>query len=278
MSKSAEAFRTISEVAEWLGIQAHVLRFWESKFTQVKPVKRAGGRRYYRPADMQLIGGIKKLLHEDGLTIKAAQALLREKGISHVAGLSQPLDLPSGAPQTVDSPTPPPSPADDPLILQDPAPASGAEPDEAVPDKALPDDQPALPFEQSPSNTPPQASPPPPPAPEEPSSQTEPDHNPQPAPDEPPAPQTDPAPHAPSENILPSFIRARPLPQPKPKVVEIGPLPDESDIQIGPVPLARAFAIRAIPARNRQAVADLLQNLAQLRDEMAASAQQFGKD
>jgi hypothetical protein len=61
-------------------------------------------------------------------------------------------------------------------------------------------------------------------------------------------------------------------------VVEIGPLPDESDMPIGPAPLARAFAIRAIPARNRQAVADLLQNLAQLRDEMAASAQQIGKD
>ncbi len=58
MSKSPDAFRTISEVADWLGIQAHVLRFWESKFTQVKPIKRAGGRRYYRPADMLLLGGI----------------------------------------------------------------------------------------------------------------------------------------------------------------------------------------------------------------------------
>ena len=81
MAKSADAFRTISEVADWLGVQTHVLRFWESKFTQVKPVKRAGGRRYYRPADMQLLGGIQKLLHEDGLTIKGAQKILREKGI-----------------------------------------------------------------------------------------------------------------------------------------------------------------------------------------------------
>ena len=62
--KSPDAFRTISEVAEWLDTPAHVLRFWESKFTQVKPVKRAGGRRYYRPADMELIGGIKRLLQE----------------------------------------------------------------------------------------------------------------------------------------------------------------------------------------------------------------------
>ncbi|MEP1198686.1 MerR family transcriptional regulator [Tateyamaria sp.] len=92
MAKSADAFRTISEVAEWLGVQTHVLRFWESKFTQVKPVKRAGGRRYYRPADMLLLGGIRKLLHDDGLTIKGVQKILREDGIAHVSDLSSPLD------------------------------------------------------------------------------------------------------------------------------------------------------------------------------------------
>ncbi|MEL6449671.1 MAG: MerR family transcriptional regulator [Pseudomonadota bacterium] len=92
MSKSADAFRTISEVADWLGVQTHVLRFWESKFTQVKPVKRAGGRRYYRPADMLLLGGIRKLLHEDGLTIKGVQKILREEGMAYVADMSQPLD------------------------------------------------------------------------------------------------------------------------------------------------------------------------------------------
>lgn len=88
MTKSPDAFRTISEVADWLGIQAHVLRFWESKFSHVKPVKRAGGRRYYRPSDMQLIGGIKHLLYEDGLTIKGVQKVLREQGVSYVANLS----------------------------------------------------------------------------------------------------------------------------------------------------------------------------------------------
>ncbi|CAD0185373.1 MerR family regulatory protein [Ruegeria sp. THAF57] len=92
MSKSPDAFRTISEVADWLGVQAHVLRFWESRFSQVKPVKRAGGRRYYRPNDMRLLGGIKKLLHEDGITIKGVQRILREQGIAHVASLSQSLD------------------------------------------------------------------------------------------------------------------------------------------------------------------------------------------
>ncbi|NOR31584.1 MAG: MerR family transcriptional regulator [Sulfitobacter sp.] len=92
MSKSPDAFRTISEVADWLGIQAHVLRFWESKFTPIKPIKRAGGRRYYRPADMLLLGGIKRMLHEDGLTIKGVQKVLREEGMNYVAALSAPLD------------------------------------------------------------------------------------------------------------------------------------------------------------------------------------------
>lgn len=87
MAKAKDAFRTISEVSEWLDTPTHVLRFWESKFSQIKPVKGAGGRRYYRPADMDLLGGIKKLLHEDGLTIKGTQKLLREKGVGHVAGL-----------------------------------------------------------------------------------------------------------------------------------------------------------------------------------------------
>ncbi len=84
MAKSADAFRTISEVADWLETPAHVLRFWESKFSQLKPVKRAGGRRYYRPTDMLLLGGIKKLLHVDGMTIKGVQKMLREQGAKTV--------------------------------------------------------------------------------------------------------------------------------------------------------------------------------------------------
>lgn len=92
MAKARDAFRTISEVSDWLDTPAHVLRFWESKFTQVKPVKRAGGRRYYRPEDMELLGGIKVLLHDQGMTIKGAQKLLREKGIKEVAALAPDLD------------------------------------------------------------------------------------------------------------------------------------------------------------------------------------------
>ena len=91
MIKSADAFRTISEVAEWLETETHVLRFWESKFSQIKPVKRAGGRRYYRPKDMLIIGGIKKLLHEDGITIKGTQRIIKDKGLDYISELSRPL-------------------------------------------------------------------------------------------------------------------------------------------------------------------------------------------
>jgi DNA-binding transcriptional MerR regulator len=88
VGKSPDAFRTISEVAAFLETPAHVLRFWESKFPQIKPVKRAGGRRYYRPDDIALLGGIKVLLHEQGMTIRGVQKLLKERGPRHVATLS----------------------------------------------------------------------------------------------------------------------------------------------------------------------------------------------
>lgn len=92
MDKARDAFRTISEVSEWLDTPTYVLRFWESRFPQIKPVKRAGGRRYYRPEDMLLLGGIKKLLHFDGNTIKGVQNLIKEKGVKFVADLSPGLD------------------------------------------------------------------------------------------------------------------------------------------------------------------------------------------
>jgi DNA-binding transcriptional MerR regulator len=88
MDKSPDAFRTISEVAEHLDTPAHVLRFWESRFAQIRPVKRAGGRRYYRPSDVALLTGIKRLLHDEGLTIRGVQKILRDHGVRHVAGLS----------------------------------------------------------------------------------------------------------------------------------------------------------------------------------------------
>lgn len=97
MPKSADAFRTIREVSEWLETPAHVLRFWESKFRQVSPVKRAGGRRYYRPADMLLLGGLKKLLHEDDMSIKDAVRFLKTDGVKAVQALSRPLDAGAAA-------------------------------------------------------------------------------------------------------------------------------------------------------------------------------------
>lgn len=81
MAKAAEAFRTIGEVSEVLDVPKHVLRFWEGKFPQVKPMKRGGGRRYYRPEDLQLLRGIRHLLHAEGYTIKGVQKLLREGSI-----------------------------------------------------------------------------------------------------------------------------------------------------------------------------------------------------
>ncbi|MGH6870812.1 MAG: MerR family transcriptional regulator [Rhizomicrobium sp.] len=87
--KSPEAFRTISEVAAELDVPQHVLRFWEQRFSQIKPVKRAGGRRYYRPEDVDLLRGIRALLYGDGYTIKGVQKVLRQRGIRHVAGLGR---------------------------------------------------------------------------------------------------------------------------------------------------------------------------------------------
>jgi DNA-binding transcriptional MerR regulator len=84
VAKSPDAFRTISEVATDLDVPQHVLRFWESRFTQIKPVKRAGGRRFYRPDDIDLLRGIRALLYVDGLTIRGVQKILKERGLRHV--------------------------------------------------------------------------------------------------------------------------------------------------------------------------------------------------
>ena len=85
MDKSPEAFRTISEVAEDMDLPQHVLRFWETRFPQIKPLKRGGGRRYYRPDDVELLRAIKQLLYGEGYTIKGVQKLLREQGAASVA-------------------------------------------------------------------------------------------------------------------------------------------------------------------------------------------------
>jgi len=89
MNKAAEAFRTISEVADELEVPKHVLRFWEVKFPQIRPMKRGGGRRYYRPEDMELLRGIQHLLHAEGYTIKGVQKIMREHGIDQVKAVAE---------------------------------------------------------------------------------------------------------------------------------------------------------------------------------------------
>ncbi len=93
VTKSASAFRTISEVANELEVPQHVLRFWESKFSQVRPLKRGGGRRYYRPEDVELLRRIRSLLYEDGYTIKGVQKLLRENGRRPGGGPARPTQV-----------------------------------------------------------------------------------------------------------------------------------------------------------------------------------------
>ena len=134
-AKSAEAFRTISEVASELDVPQHVLRFWESRFIQIKPVKRAGGRRYYRPEDIDLLKGIRALLYSDGFTIKGVQKVLKERGLRHVADVGRGDSLLVPAPQVIEKIVyvEKPAPAPD-------APARKPRPTHlrAVPDMSLP--------------------------------------------------------------------------------------------------------------------------------------------
>jgi DNA-binding transcriptional MerR regulator len=130
-AKSAEAFRTISEVAADLDVPQHVLRFWESRFSQIRPVKRAGGRRYYRPEDVDLLKGIRTLLYGDGFTIKGVQKLLKERGLRHVAQVGR------GAPAM---PAPQPLVIEKVVYVEKPAAPQRRRPTHlrAVPDMTLP--------------------------------------------------------------------------------------------------------------------------------------------
>ena len=118
MTKAPDAFRTISEASDELGVPQHVLRFWETKFTFIRPMKRAGGRRLYRTADMALLRGVKTLLHDEGVTIRGVQKLYREQGQARIVGAAC-----GGA---LDMPT----------LSQPPAPTSPLAPGPAGPDKA----------------------------------------------------------------------------------------------------------------------------------------------
>jgi DNA-binding transcriptional MerR regulator len=89
VTKGPEAFRTISEAADELGVPQHVLRFWETKFSFIRPMKRAGGRRFYRPQDLTVLKGVRSLLHDDGYTIKGVQRLHKEQGIKRLLAAAE---------------------------------------------------------------------------------------------------------------------------------------------------------------------------------------------
>lgn len=119
MDKAPDAYRTISEVAEDLDLPQHVLRFWETRFGQIKPLKRGGGRRYYRPDDVELLKGIRHLLYKEGYTIKGVQRILKEQGVKAVqAFVRETMADPAYAP------LPPPAPRPEPIIRLEQAPVS----------------------------------------------------------------------------------------------------------------------------------------------------------
>lgn len=89
MAKGPNAFRTISEAADELGVPQHVLRFWETKFSFIRPMKRAGGRRFYRPQDVAVLRGVRALLHDEGYTIKGVQKLHKEQGVRRLVGVGE---------------------------------------------------------------------------------------------------------------------------------------------------------------------------------------------
>ncbi|PUB19218.1 MerR family transcriptional regulator [Yoonia sediminilitoris] len=236
MAKAKDAFRTISEVAEWLETPTHVLRFWESKFSQIRPVKGAGGRRYYRPADMELLGGIKHLLHEEGMTIKGTQKLLREKGVKHVATLGLTLAV---APDTATAPSAkePAEPASE--AAAPPEPELTTEPVAADPLPEVIPPQAALPFDD----------PPPPAEPEVPPAPVEPEVAPTAA--EAPAEAQD---HA---QLIAEFLAAFPEPS-----SEVPAMPARS--------FGLIFANADTVQQNAKAIAPLVARLETLRDRLRA--------
>jgi DNA-binding transcriptional MerR regulator len=128
VEKSPEAFRTISEAADELDLPQHVLRFWETRFSTIRPLKRGGGRRYYRPEDVLLLKGIRHLLYDQGFTIKGVQRILKEQGARQVIGIGEGRPLETLPPR--DEAPLPPAQADTPDDFED-------EPFEAAPDEPV---------------------------------------------------------------------------------------------------------------------------------------------
>ncbi len=139
MAKSPEAFRTISEVADELALPQHVLRFWETRFTQIRPLKRGGGRRYYRPDDIDLLRGIRYLLYGEGYTIRGVQRILREQGPRFVIGAGRGNMSDVYPPQPDDAlPEEEIALPDEPAAEEEPAPAEDPDSGTDEPDGAAP--------------------------------------------------------------------------------------------------------------------------------------------
>jgi DNA-binding transcriptional MerR regulator len=110
VAKGPEAFRTISEAAAELNVPQHVLRFWETKFSFIRPMKRAGGRRFYRPQDVAVLRGVRRLLHDEGYTIKGVQRLHKEQGVKRLVAAGLETGAPAPPPAETEVAAPPPAP------------------------------------------------------------------------------------------------------------------------------------------------------------------------
>ncbi|CTQ54319.1 MerR family regulatory protein [Roseibium album] len=144
--KSPDAFRTISEVADDLDLPQHVLRFWETRFSQIKPLKRGGGRRYYRPDDVELLKGIRHLLYGEGYTIKGVQRILKEHGPRFAMQIWR--ENTAGVEVAV-APEPAPTELAAAVIAQAQAPSEHQLPKEKLPSGVLPEDEPDAPAQTS---------------------------------------------------------------------------------------------------------------------------------
>lgn len=129
MAKGPDAFRTISEAAEEVGVAPHVLRFWETRFSVIRPMKRAGGRRFYRPQDVALLRSLRVLLHDRGMSIKDVQQLAKAEGVRALGALADSRPVPGAAPVAERLSPEPPLPAPAPMPAEAPASASTPDPE-----------------------------------------------------------------------------------------------------------------------------------------------------
>ena len=248
--KNEGAFRTIREVADWLGVPTHVLRFWESKFDQISPVKGAGGRRYYRPDDMRLLGGIKVMLHDRGLTIRGVAQQIDADGIEAVTALSPELEA-----------TPAPAERPRKVIRQHPEPAGNRVVpfDRGANDGPAKEDEHPTEGEPDPEDLPPE----------------------RPAPDAPAQPDAPTTPAQPDEPATPGQPDDTPIeepdPPPQPDVPDKTPeAPDLPPQAPSGAPTARATGLRVETALDRRRLRRVVRRLRTVIEDVEAELSQTG--